>query len=74
MRSETDFWKIDEEEWIDFLQNPNKALSGDFFLENIVLFRLFFNFVYFYLEIVEEDDEEWIMVDFFTESKQGFIR
>ena len=35
MRSETDFWKIDEEEWIDFLQNPNKALSGDFFWKTL---------------------------------------
>ena len=57
-----------------FLTESKQGFIRWFFLENIVLFRLFFNFVYFYLEIVEEDDEEWIMVDFFTESKQGFIR
>ena len=82
------FWKISEdydEEWNRFLENwwrgmdrflteSKQGFIRWFFLENIVLFRLFFNFVYFYLEIVEEDDEEWIMVDFFTESKQGFIR
>ena len=53
---------------MDFLQNANTTLSAgdgeDFW--NSFGFSVFWK--------IDEDDEEWIMVDFFTECKQDFIR